>query len=316
MTASGEDSAADSDTPCTDWIAVDWGTTNLRVWAYSADGRLTAELVSDRGMSQLRPDEFDLVLQSIVGGWLADGQVATVVACGMVGADKGWKHAPYRCTPCLPVEAGGFVEAETSDARLRVHLVPGISTTSPAPDVLRGEETQIAGLLEADGELSGVLCMPGTHTKWVRLHEGRILEFQTYMTGELYGVLLKQSILRHSVDPDKWNEDAFETAVVHSFRNPAEFAAGLFSIRAESLISGLDAADATSRLSGILVGAELAAARSFWEEDDLTVIASGGVATAYASGLRAIGKPYAEVSAARAVQDGLRRARKLLVSGG
>ncbi len=127
-----------------DWIAVDWGTSNLRAWAMQG-GRTLAEAVSDEGMGKLTREGFEPALLRLVGPWLGAGPM-TVIACGMVGSRQGWHEAPYRTVPCPPVDPAGLVAAPVQDARLRVWLAPGLRQMQPA-DVMRGEETQIAGAL-------------------------------------------------------------------------------------------------------------------------------------------------------------------------
>ena len=100
---------------------------------------------------------------------------------------------------------------------------------------MRGEETQLAGLLAKNPNFEGTVCLPGTHSKWAEVSGGQVRSFQTLMTGELYALLAKQSVLKHSVDREKWNDDAFLEAIEVGLRNPGEAFAKLFSIRAESV---------------------------------------------------------------------------------
>src|ERR1700722_13111562 len=129
---------------------------------------------------------------------------------------------------------------------------------------MRGEETQIAGILLEDPRFEGVLCLPGTHTKWVRIGGGEIVHFTTFMTGELFNLLSVHSVLRHSLDGKGWNATEFADTVRSMAAEPGTFSARLFSIRAGTLVSGIDAATANARMSGLLIGAELAAAKTYW----------------------------------------------------
>lgn len=144
------------------WIAADWGTSNLRVWAMASDGSAIARAESDDGMSRLDRTEFEPALVRLIGGWLTTGRVTTVVACGMVGSRQGWVEASYRTVPCAPMAAGRMVSPTVADARISVHVVPGLRQDDPA-DVMRGEETQMAGFLSREPGFDGVLCLPGTH---------------------------------------------------------------------------------------------------------------------------------------------------------
>ena len=272
------------------WIAVDWGTSNLRVWGIGADGAVVAEASSDQGMGKLDRAGFEPALLALVGDWLPQDQKTLVIACGMVGARQGWIEVAYRQAPCRPVFSDVIGTPETSDPRLKVRVLAGVKQIKPDPDVMRGEETQIAGFLAEDPEFEGTLCLPGTHTKWVRIEAGEIRHFKTFMTGELYNLLATQSVLRHSLNAAGWDRAEFAGTVEVSVSQAQRFAERLFSIRAESLICGLEPATAKARLSAILIGAELAAAQDYWIEGNLVIVGNGSQAETYAEGLKALGR--------------------------
>ncbi|MGB0497122.1 MAG: 2-dehydro-3-deoxygalactonokinase, partial [Rubricella sp.] len=146
------------------WIAVDWGTSSLRAWAMDGD-RVLDERRTDEGAGGLDPTGFERVLIGLIERWLGP-QPVSVIACGMVGSRQGWAEAPYRKVPCEPLD--GLMAVAGTDQRIRLSIVPGLSQEKPA-DVIRGEETQIAGFLSHHPDFDGVLCLPGTHTKWVRI---------------------------------------------------------------------------------------------------------------------------------------------------
>ena len=146
------------------WIAVDWGTSRLRVWRMDGASALD-RAASDKGMAGLARAAFEPALLALIEPWLADAH--DVIACGMVGAKQGWVDAPYRSAPCTAA-ATDLATAPTTDPRMTVRIAPGVSQTSP-PDVMRGEETQIAGFLMDLPDFDGVVCLPGTHTKWVHV---------------------------------------------------------------------------------------------------------------------------------------------------
>ncbi|MES2193578.1 MAG: 2-dehydro-3-deoxygalactonokinase [Pseudomonadota bacterium] len=272
------------------WIAVDWGTSNLRVWGVDADGGLVAEAASDKGMAKLDRAGFEPALLDLIGGWLPADRQIPVVACGMVGARQGWLEVPYSATPCRPIFPEAIGRPEPRDPRLRVFVLGGIKQTAPAPDVMRGEETQIAGILSANPSFEGVLCLPGTHTKWVRISAGEIVDFKTFMTGELFSLLSGQSVLRHSLDGAGSNAVEFARSIQLMMTEPASFAGQLFSIRAANLVSGLEPGTARARLSGLLIGAELAAARSYWFDQNPVIVGNGAQSDLYLEGLRTLGR--------------------------
>ncbi len=294
-----------------DWIAVDWGTTHLRAWAMADDGRVLAAASSDAGMGSLTRDGFEPALLALAEGWLAPGRATLALACGMVGSRQGWVEAPYRPVPCVPLEPGGFASAPCGDGRLTVRVIPGIKQLSPA-DVMRGEETQIAGFLASEPEFDGVLCLPGTHNKWVRISAGEIVSFQTFMTGEMFALLSEHSVLRHSVGGEGWDEHAFTLALDDLLSRPERLAARLFSLRAEALLSGLAPATARARLSGALIGAELAAARPYWLGQSIAVIGASGIGGAYAAALARQGAAPRVVEGDRITLAGLAAAHALL----
>jgi 2-dehydro-3-deoxygalactonokinase len=289
------------------WIAVDWGTSNLRVWGLDGNGDLVAEASSDKGMAKLDRAGFEPALLELIGGWLPGDRQIPVVACGMVGARQGWLEVPYSRTPCKPIFPEAIGRPETRDRRLRVFVLGGIKQTSPAPDVMRGEETQIAGILSADPSFDGVLCLPGTHTKWVRIRAGEIVEFKTFMTGELFDLLSRHSVLRHSLDDAGSNAVEFARSIQLMMTEPASFAGQLFSIRAGNLVSGLQAA-ATARLSGLLIGAELAAARRYWFDQNPVIVGNGAQSDLYLDGLRTLGRSPIVIDASGVTLAGLKAA--------
>lgn len=266
-----------------DWIAVDWGTSALRAWAMR-DGAAVAEASSDKGMGALDPAGFEPALLDLIEPWLGQGRM-TVVACGMVGSRQGWAEARYAAVPCAPA-SGSMTVAPTADPRLAVHILPGLKQDNPA-DVMRGEETQIVGHIAMTG-FDGVVCLPGTHTKWAQISAGEVVSFRTFMTGEIFALLSSQSVLRHSVNHG-WDDDAFAQAVADAMSRPEAMAARLFNIRAEGLLHGLASGPARARLSGLLIGAELAAARPYWLGQDVAIIGAPGLSARYAEALGAQG---------------------------
>ena len=284
-----------------DWIAVDWGTTHLRAWAMGPSGQVLAEASSDDGMGALNRQGFEPALLKLIGPWL-DAAPVDILACGMVGARQGWVEARYATVPCAPVSAA-LTTAPTKDKRLRVKIVSGLKQTSPA-DVMRGEETQIAGALALRPGFDGVIVLPGTHSKWAHVSAGEVVSFRSFLTGEMFGLLSQHSVLRHSMG-EGWDGAAFSEAVEETLSRPESLAAKLFSIRAEGLLNGLPPAAARARLSGLLIGAELAAAKPYWLGMPVALLGADGLADAYAAALAAQGITATRIDAAEATRAGL-----------
>jgi 2-dehydro-3-deoxygalactonokinase len=287
-----------------DWIAADWGTTHLRVWAMQG-GTVLDHAQSDSGMAKQAPDQFEGALLELIEGWLGSGPTL-VIACGMVGARQGWVEAPYTAVPCKPDHSEHALPT-CVDPRLHVRVIPGLKQNTPA-DVMRGEETQITGFLALNAGWDGVICLPGTHTKWVHVSAGEVVSFQTFMTGEQFDLLSSSSVLRHSVDTDEWDKSAFEEALADSLSRPERLAAHLFNLRARDLLTGQSKDVARARLSGLLIGSELAAARPFWLGQQVAVVGATALSQIYAHALASQGVPATVTDGARMTLAGLQAA--------
>ena len=289
-----------------DWIAVDWGTSNMRAWAMSASGTVLDEVRSDRGMGSLKPAEFEQALRDAIAPW--DHKGAPMIACGMVGAKQGWMEAPYAAVPCAATPEG-FTKPDAGD--LDVYIIAGLKQADPA-DVMRGEETQIAGFLSMNKNWDGVICLPGTHTKWVHVSADEVVSFQTYMTGDLFAAISGNTVLKHSVNSEDWDNDAFDGGVADAMARPEKFAARLFSLRAEGLLNGMQNKTAKARLSGLLIGAELAGAKPYWLGQQIAVIGAGGLSALYVRALAAQSAPATQVKGDAITLAGLTAAYKRL----
>lgn len=285
-----------------DWIAVDWGTSNLRAFAMGPSGVL-AEATSEDGMGRLTREQFEPALLALITPWLT-APVTQVIACGMVGSRQGWVEAPYRATPCTPLDPAALITVATAAPRIRVQIVPGLRQNTPA-DVMRGEETQIAGVLALHPGFDGVLCLPGTHSKWVHVSAGEVVSFQTFMTGEMFALLSTASVLRHGMTGEGWDAAAFTAALSDALSRPEKIAARLFSLRAEGLLHNLAPAAARARLSGLLIGTELASAKPYWLGQDVVIVGATFLARLYEQALTAQGLHPRLVPASDAVIAGL-----------
>jgi 2-dehydro-3-deoxygalactonokinase len=283
------------------WVAVDWGTSHLRVWLMDSANTVLAGRQSTDGMSRLATNEYGDALYRLVPELDGRKQIP-VICCGMVGSRQGWAEAPYAQAPCKPpgIDAATCLQ----DGALNVRILPGVKQMSP-PDVMRGEETQIAGFLEAHSGFDGVICLPGTHSKWVHISAGEIVSFRTFMTGEMFDLLGRQSVLRHSIAEDGWDADAFESALSDALSRPGDIAARLFSLRAAQLVGDQSPQTARAKLSGLLVGIELASARPYWLGQPIAIIGADALAQIYADALIAQGGSVTRVSGLDITLQGL-----------
>lgn len=268
------------------FVAVDWGTTSFRLWVIDADANILATTTGPYGMSQLKPDEYDRVLEETLQK-LGFARDIPVIISGMAGAAQGWCEAPYLSAPTQLDELGtGAVRVGNSSHEVRI--LPGVKQVSPA-NVMRGEETQIAGLLRHSPDFGGTVCLPGTHTKWVRISDRAIIEFETCLTGEQFAFFSETSVLSHSMIDDGWDDNAFEAAVCLATEDPLAVPRRLFSIRAEMLVARQSCAQARATLSGLLIGQELMAVPQYWQGQDVTLIGAYALCDLYSKALAITG---------------------------
>lgn len=299
-----------------DWIAADWGTTQLRLWAMTGEGIALAEARLPRGMGSLVPTDYEDVLAAAIADWRAKDQVIPVLVCGMAGARSGWREAPYLEAPCSLSDIAGRAIQVPTEGALDVRILPGVSLARDGRfDVMRGEETQLLGLIDAEPTFAGIACLPGTHAKWARLADGRLLTFTTFMTGEVFSLLAERSVLRHTVggSEDGWDEAAFAQGVEQGLAAPERLTASLFTLRAEGLVAGTAAPVLRARLSGLLIGVEIAAATAEIDAGaPVAVIGSGRLGALYARALAIAGLPAQAHSGEALARAGLVAARRSL----
>lgn len=290
------------------FVAVDWGTSSFRAWLMTADATPIAETRSGEGMQHCARSGFEHVLRAHLARLAAPDGVPVLI-CGMAGARQGWVEAPYLQTPThLHALHEGAVRVPVAGD---IRILPGVAQPDPMhPDVMRGEETQLLGVTEPD--FSGIVCIPGTHSKWVRIDAGRIVEFTTYMTGELFSVLSKHSILTHAVEPGAHHaadSAAFRAGVAAMRTEPAELSAALFRVRAAQLLGFEQRADGAAGLSGLLIGAEIAAAsHRHGTQHAVRLIAVGDLCALYTAALTDAGFRVDQVDAEQASRAGLGKA--------
>lgn len=303
-------------TDLVEWIAVDWGTSNVRVWGISASGDPVFSSESDKGMGRLTPDEYPAVLAELLSDHISEIQSPLdVVICGMAGAKQGWGEAPYLETPADLHELGTrAIVPPIQSYRLRPRILSGVCQKQPGhEDVMRGEETQVLGLLALKPGFSGTVCMPGTHSKWVKVEGGKVLSFSTAMTGELYSLLTNHSVLRHSLQgelegPDL--EEGISAGLSEGTEAPHLLTGNLFKVRAAALLSGKKPDWCAGYLSGLLVGAEVAGHKDWIGAAPLPLVGSARLSRLYAKALELLGVKTETIDATKATLAGLSAARK------
>lgn len=299
------------------YVAVDWGTSSFRLWLIGRDETVLAERRSGEGMTTAARTGFAAVLQSHLAAISAPEDLPVLI-CGMAGAKQGWVEAGYLDTPAA-LSAIPAAAVRVPGVAADIRILPGLAQRdAAAPDVMRGEETQLLGAAAELGNGDHLVCMPGTHSKWVRLSAGKVEGFSTFMTGELFDAIAKNTILSHAVaDAGAIAPDnaAFRAAVTRMVANPALATSQMFSVRAGSLIAGLSPDDAKARLSGTLIGLEIAGALSLAAKDTpVTLVASGSLGMLYEQALAAAGLAPTVIDADTAVRNGLAAGAKALWS--
>lgn len=296
-------------------LTADWGTTSLRLWAFSFDGTILAQRRSAEGLSVLSREDFEPVLRAHIAHMQAEVSFPNplpVVLCGMAGSRQGWQEAPYLT---IPAHLDALIPHAISKelCGIDVRILPGLSQREPEhPDVMRGEETQLLGLAGKYGDFSGLVCMPGTHSKWVRLENGSVREFSTSITGELFGLLSKNSIIKHSIGEAFASAEptpAFRQGIAEGLADPSQLLTRLFALRARDLLFESRGPEAADRLSGLLIGTEAAAnLHGVPKETGITIIAATKFMQLYAFAIGKAGYPVIPHDADAAVQAGLLQA--------
>ena len=259
-------------------VAVDWGTSGFRLWVVGDDGTVIAHYDGPFGMSRLKPSDFSNVLEERLSK-LGIGTYVPAIISGMAGAAQGWCEAPYLLAPTRLDKLGAVAIKVPGTAR-DVRILPGVKQVSPA-NVMRGEETQIMGLLHHYPDFEGTVCLPGTHTKWVHVKDAAIQHFETCMTGELFSFFSESSVLSHSMIVNSWSDKAFRTAVKTATQDPINVPKRLFSIRANMLIGEQSNGEARATLSGLLIGQELMSVLQYWEKQTITLIGASQLSGLY-----------------------------------
>ncbi|MDE1950449.1 MAG: 2-dehydro-3-deoxygalactonokinase [Burkholderiales bacterium] len=281
--------------PTPELLALDWGTSSLRAFLMAA-GAVLQTRQSTQGIQHLPApgaEGFEQALEQIGGDWLRRWPGLPVMAGGMVGSAQGWREAAYaECPADLGRLAAGAVRLR---CRLgsEVTIAPGVlyAPAAAPPDVMRGEEVQIAGALlgQPGWAARSRIVLPGTHSKWVEVREGRIERFATFMTGEMFALLRRHSILGRSMAPDAAPDTAaFERGLEAARRSrPGEFLHQIFEVRSLGLVGRLTPAAQPEYLSGLLIGHELAAGLGATDEAaPLLLIGDPALCRRYAVALR------------------------------
>lgn len=290
-------------------LLADWGTTSRRAWLLGEAGQIMAATEDRRGMAAVEPGGWEAAfkeLKRMLGG----GEPRLSLLAGMVGANRGWREAPYiPCPAGLDELAGGLCEVEQGPAA----IVPGLCfRDGTSADVMRGEETQVLGAVAAGLAPPDCLaCHPGTHTKWVVVRRGRVTAFRTVMTGELFALLREHSILADQLRDGGAAGPDFDAGLERGL-DAAEPTADLFDVRSHALLGTGRIANGAAYASGLLIGADVCAGLRLSEERTVYVIGRSDLAGLYAAALERSGRLARQIDGGEAVLAGLRHLAELL----
>lgn len=242
-------------------IGVDWGTSSFRAYRLEGSGEVLEGRRAQAGILAIDDGAFEEAFEELVGDWLDAEPDIPVVLGGMIGSRQGWVETPYLPCPASVDDIAGALVPLTLERGRVIHLTPGLSVRGEdgVPDVMRGEEVQILGTVDGLRSGAATVCLPGTHSKWARVEGRRVTAFSTHMTGEVFDVLRRHSILGRGIEHAAWDDGGFLDGVARSG------AAGgllhhLFGVRAAGLLGDLPAESAGAFLSGLVIGHEIRAA--------------------------------------------------------
>ncbi|WLH68564.1 2-dehydro-3-deoxygalactonokinase [Pseudomonas sp. FP2309] len=301
-------------------IALDWGTSSLRAYKLGPAGVVLEQRSLASGIMHLPTepreiagvlcsDGFELAFDAACGDWLDAQPGVPVIACGMVGSAQGWSEAAYRNTPVDVASLGQALHKVRSVRSVRgveVHIVPGVIEQVGLPNVMRGEETQVLGVLQGlNAEV--LIGLPGSHSKWVEVVDGCITHFDTFMTGEVFAVLSKHSILgRTQQNSATFQAAAFDRGVQVALSQEGErgVLSTLFSARTLGLTAELAPDEQPDYLSGLMIGHELAGLPAIARSFPIILVGAAPLCARYQRALALCG--FAHVSLAQeATERGL-----------
>ena len=290
-----------------DFIAINWGSSNFRAYLLDHAGYVRDAFAEPAGIASLDRDGMAAQIERLLQRW---PEAPTIYACGMVGSNVGWEEVGYAQCPIGLEDLASSLHPTTIAGRT-MHIVPGLAcrrADDGAPDVMRGEEAELFGLMRS-GRLprDGVVALPGTHSKWVRLVDGNVMEFMTAMSGEIFDRLTAAGMLSSVVAAPASVGDAFAAGVRSGAEGSLGLGTQLFGVRAKVMRKDLARDDAASYLRGLLIGAEISDARSIYPlgtDDIVTLVGAVPVCALYAEALARLAIRSVTVDAADATAQG------------
>jgi 2-dehydro-3-deoxygalactonokinase len=270
-------------------IGIDWGTSSLRAFLISANGEVLDRVSTDEGIMQVKDRDFEAVFGRLIGHWGLHAKLP-VLASGMITSRNGWVETPYAHVPLDAVDLAEALVCHRTASGMDLRFITGVTTDhASGPDVMRGEETQIIGA-HAIGMSDGTFVMPGTHSKWIRVSDGRIEDHATYMTGEVFAALKSHTILGTLVEDGPFSPEGYARGVAAGLDEASSLLHGLFHVRTLPLMGLMKGSEVRDFLSGLLIGSEIKAAKARGDATGtVTIIGRSDLADLYETALTAAG---------------------------
>lgn len=270
-------------------IGVDWGTSSLRAFLIDTDGQVIDDVSAPEGIMQVSGKTFEAVLDHLIGPWRRQANFP-ILASGMITSRNGWVETPYAAMPLGADDLARALVLYDIASGYRVHFVTGaLIEHAGGPDVMRGEETQIIGA-SALGLNDGTFVLPGTHSKWVQVTDGQIVDFSTYMTGEIFAALKGHTILGTLMEGDDFNAEGFDLGVAAGLDTKANLLHNLFHARTLPLMGKIPKVATADYISGMLIGTEVAGAtRGIEDIGIVTIVGRSDLSDRYENALHTAG---------------------------
>lgn len=270
-------------------IGIDWGTSSMRAYLIGAQGEVLDRSDAPDGIMHVPGKDFETVLVSVLDPWMQEATIP-VITSGMITSRNGWLETPYLSTPLGASHLAEALVPLTTQCGWQLHCIAGVTKDLKGiPDVMRGEETQIAGALEA-GMDNRLFVLPGTHSKWITVQDGHIENFETVMSGEIFEALRRHTILGTLMQEAAFSAEGFRAGVAAGNNAGQKLLQALFSVRTLPLFGHLEEGMVADYLSGMLIGAEIkGATHNKPNENPIAIIGRKDLAERYAIALDSLG---------------------------
>lgn len=288
-------------------IAVDWGSSAFRAFLLDQDGQILARMSTDDGVFSVKNADFHEVLAANCGDWLREERDLPIIMSGAVGSRDGWLETPYCACPASGKKLASSCVRVENEAGLNLKIVTGVTGGNffGGNDVMRGEEVQIFGAIKAKALNNALVCLPGTHSKWCVVKDGAIVSLTTFMTGEMFALMRRQSSVGALIEDTPFDQPSF-LAGLAAAKGAGGLLHNLFSIRADILLGNLPRASAESYLSGMVIGHELDVVHNVLGDSlRILLVGSAGLNQRYAAALAEKGDNVATVPADEAFIRGI-----------